>query len=52
MEAETTLRLAHDCDNVVAVKEASGKMDQVEAIAGAPDSASCTPATTPPRSTS
>ena len=28
MEAETTLRLAHDCDNVVAVKEASGKMDQ------------------------
>ena len=27
-----------DCDNVVAVKEASGKMDQVEAIvAGAPD---------------
>ena len=38
MEAETTLRLAHDCDNVVAVKEASGKMDQVEAIvAGAPD---------------
>ncbi len=38
MEAETTLRLAHDCDNVVAVKEASGKMDQVKAIvAGAPD---------------
>lgn len=38
MEADTTLRLAHDCANVVAVKEASGKMDQVEAIvAGAPE---------------
>lgn len=38
MEADTTLRLAHDCDNVVAVKEASGKMDQVRAIVdGAPD---------------
>ena len=32
MTAETTLRLAHDCDNIVAVKEASGKMDQVAAI--------------------
>ena len=38
MEAETTLRLARDCDNVVAVKEASGKMDQVKAIVeGAPE---------------
>ncbi|WP_101722535.1 4-hydroxy-tetrahydrodipicolinate synthase [Eggerthella timonensis] len=38
MEADTTLRLAHDCDNVVAVKEASGKMDQVKAIVdGAPE---------------
>ncbi|WP_302389806.1 4-hydroxy-tetrahydrodipicolinate synthase [Eggerthella sinensis] len=38
MEAETTLRLAHDCGNVVAVKEASGKMDQIKAIVdGAPD---------------
>lgn len=38
MEAETTLRLAHDCGNVVAVKEASGKMDQVKAIVeGAPE---------------
>ncbi len=38
MEAETTLRLARECENIVAVKEASGKMDQVEAIvAGAPD---------------
>ncbi|MCI8468679.1 MAG: 4-hydroxy-tetrahydrodipicolinate synthase [Eggerthellaceae bacterium] len=32
MEAETTLRLAHDCANVVAVKEASGRMDQIERI--------------------
>ena len=32
MEAETTLRLAHECSNIVAVKEASGKMDQVKAI--------------------
>lgn len=38
MEADTTLRLAHDCGNVVAVKEASGKMDQVKAIVdGAPE---------------
>lgn len=38
MEAETTLRLAHECANVVAVKEASGKLDQVEAIVeGAPE---------------
>lgn len=38
MTAETTLRLAHDCDNIVAVKEASGKMDQVRAIVeGAPE---------------
>lgn len=38
MEADITLRLAHDCDNVVAVKEASGKMDQVKAIVdGAPE---------------
>lgn len=32
MEAETTLRLARECGNVVAVKEASGKMDQIKAI--------------------
>lgn len=38
MEAETTLRLAHECANVVAIKEASGKMDQVKAIVeGAPE---------------
>ena len=37
MEAETTLRLARECANVVAVK-ASGKLDQVKAIVeGAPE---------------
>lgn len=33
MEAETTLRLAHDLENIVAVKEASGKLDQIARIA-------------------
>lgn len=38
MEAETTLRLARECENVVAVKEASGRMDQIKAIIdGAPE---------------
>ena len=38
MEAETTLRLAREFSNIVAVKEASGKMDQVKAIVdGAPE---------------
>ena len=32
MEASTTLRLANDCENVRAVKEASGKMDQIKTI--------------------
>lgn len=32
MTAETTLRLAHECDNIVAIKEASGDMDQIKAI--------------------
>lgn len=32
MEADTTLRLAHDCDNIVAIKEASGNMEQIKAI--------------------
>ena len=32
MEAETTLRLARECDNIVAVKEASGRLDQIAAI--------------------
>lgn len=38
MTAETTLKLAHECDNIVAVKEASGNMEQVKAIVeGAPE---------------
>ena len=38
MKAETTLRLANDFDNIVAVKEASGNIDQVkEIVNGAPD---------------
>ena len=38
MKAETTLRLANEFDNVVAVKEASGDFDQVKAIVeGAPE---------------
>jgi 4-hydroxy-tetrahydrodipicolinate synthase len=37
MEAATTLRLATDCKNIVAVKEASGRLDQIAAIIeGAP----------------
>lgn len=32
MTAETTLRLANDCKNIVAVKEASGDLDQIKAI--------------------
>lgn len=32
MTAETTLRLAHDVDNIVAIKEASGDLDQVARI--------------------
>ncbi|MBS3957184.1 MAG: 4-hydroxy-tetrahydrodipicolinate synthase [Clostridiales bacterium] len=38
MTAETTLRLAHTCENIVAVKEASGDLGQCAAIiSGAPD---------------
>ncbi len=38
MEAATTLRLAHDCPNVVGVKEASGNLAQIaEIIKGAPE---------------
>ena len=38
MEADVTLRLAHEYKNIVAVKEASGKMDQIETIIkGSPD---------------
>jgi 4-hydroxy-tetrahydrodipicolinate synthase len=37
MTAETTLRLAHDVDNIVAVKEASGNLAQIaEIVNGAP----------------
>ena len=32
IEADTTLRIAHDCPNVVAIKEASGKITQIEHI--------------------
>lgn len=32
LNAETTVRLAYDCNNVVAIKEASGKLEQVDEI--------------------
>lgn len=32
MTPETTLRLANDCENIVAIKEASGNLDQVRTI--------------------
>lgn len=32
MTAETTLRLASDCDNIVAIKEASGDLGQIKSI--------------------
>ena len=32
MTAETTLRLAHDVDNIIGVKEASGDIEQIAAI--------------------
>ena len=32
MEAETTLRIARECPNVIATKEASGNIDQIRAI--------------------
>jgi len=38
IEASTTLRVARECANVVAIKEASGRIGQIEdIIAGAPD---------------
>jgi len=38
MKAETTLRLANDCKNIRAIKEASGDIEQVkEILAGAPE---------------
>lgn len=41
MTAETTLRLANECDNIVAIKEASGKMDQIKAIVDAAPQGFC-----------
>lgn len=32
MKAETTIRLARDCHNIVAIKEASGNLEQVDEI--------------------
>ena len=32
LKAETTVRLARDCENVVAIKEASGSLEQVDEI--------------------
>ena len=32
MKAETTLRLAHDCNNIVGIKEAAGSLEQVDEI--------------------
>lgn len=32
MKAATTLRLANDCENIVAIKEASGSLEQVDEI--------------------
>ena len=38
MKAETTVRLAHDCENIVGIKEAVGSLEQVdEIIKGKPD---------------
>lgn len=38
LTAQTTIRIAEDCPNVVAIKEASGILSQIDAIiAGAPD---------------
>ncbi len=39
LKAETTVRLARDCENIVAIKEASGSLEQVdEIIKNKPDS--------------
>ena len=32
LEAKTTLRIANECENVVAIKEASGRIEQIEEI--------------------
>ncbi len=37
LEAETTISLAYDCPNIAAIKEASGRLEQIKAIiSGAP----------------
>ncbi|MDR0888551.1 MAG: 4-hydroxy-tetrahydrodipicolinate synthase [Coriobacteriales bacterium] len=37
MDSDTTIKLANDCDNIIAIKEASGRFDQIlEIIEGAP----------------
>lgn len=39
LKAETTVRLARDCENIVAIKEASGSLEQIdEIIKNKPDS--------------
>lgn len=38
LQAETTIRLARDCENIVAIKDAAGRLEQVdEIIKGKPD---------------
>ena len=32
LKAETTVRLANDCENIIAIKEASGSLEQVDEI--------------------
>ncbi len=32
LKAETTVRLARECDNIIAIKEASGNLEQVDEI--------------------
>ena len=32
LQAQTTLRLARDCENIIAIKEASGSLEQVDEI--------------------
>lgn len=32
LQAQTTLRLAHDCENIIAIKEACGSLEQVDEI--------------------
>lgn len=32
LKAETTVRLVRECDNIVAIKEASGNLEQVDEI--------------------